>query len=47
MRWARHVASVRQKETSYKVLLGDLEEIYHLKDTDADGKIMLKYVLKK
>ena len=42
MRWARHVARMRQKGGVYRVLVGKLRKIDHLEDPGLDGRIILR-----
>ena len=47
MRWARHVAYMGDRRGAYKILVGKPEGNYHLKDLDADGRVLLKRIFEK
>ena len=47
MRWTGHLASVRDRSGTYRVLVGDLKERTHLEDLCLDEKIILKLIFKK
>jgi hypothetical protein len=48
MRWAEHVAGMRKKRNSYRVLVGKPEGKRPLKeDNDVGGGIILKWTLEK
>jgi hypothetical protein len=47
MRWAGHVARIWEKRGAYRILVGRPEEGDHLGDPGVDGKIILKWILKK
>jgi hypothetical protein len=46
MRWARHVARVREKD-EYRVLVGKHEGQKELEDAGSNGKMILKLILQK
>ena len=47
MRWVGHVASKRERIGTYKVLVGRPEGRKHLQDPGIDGRVMLKWIIKK
>jgi hypothetical protein len=47
MRQTRHVACTGEMRNSYKIMVGNLKEIGHLVDLNADKRIILNYILKK
>jgi len=47
MRWAGHVARMRQRGGVYRVLVGKLRKIYHLEDPGVDGRIILRRMFRK
>jgi hypothetical protein len=47
MRWAVHVVRVVEVRGVYRVLWGNLKEIDHWKDPGVDGRIMLRWILRK
>ena len=47
MRWARHVARMEEGRVVHKVLVGNLRERYHWGDQDVDGRIILRWILRK
>jgi hypothetical protein len=46
MRWARHVARMREGRGAYRILVGRLEGRNHLEDPGVDGRIILKWIRK-
>jgi len=47
MRWARHVASMGRGELYEGFWWGNLRERYHLEDPSVDGKIILRWIIRK
>ena len=47
MRWAGHVARIEEGRGVHKVLVGNLRERDHSGDQDVDGRIILRYILRK
>jgi hypothetical protein len=47
MRWAGHVARMRDRRGIYSVLVGKLSERDNLEDPGVDGKIILRQIFKK
>jgi hypothetical protein len=47
MRWAGHVAHVREMRNAYKILDGKPERNRQLEDIGVDGKIILEWILGK
>jgi len=47
MRWAGHVARMRQRRDVYIVVLGNLRERDHLDDRGIDEKIILRWIFGK
>jgi len=47
MKWAGHVARIRDRRAAYWVLVGDLGERTHLEDLGVDGRVILKCFFKK
>jgi len=47
MRWPGHVAGMWEGRGAYSVLVGNLRERDHWKDSDVDGRIILKWIFKK
>jgi len=47
MRWAVHVARMRDRRGIYSVLVGKLSERDNLEDPGVDGKIILRQIFKK
>jgi hypothetical protein len=41
MRWAGHIANIREMRKSYKILVEDLEGREHLEDVGVDARIIL------
>jgi hypothetical protein len=44
LRWAGHVAHVRERRGAYIILVGDMREGDHLEDPGLEGRIMLKWI---
>jgi len=42
MRWAGHVARMRQRRGAYRVLMGKLRERGHLEEPGVDGRIIIR-----
>jgi hypothetical protein len=47
LRWAGHVARMRERRGVYRVLVGNLRERDHLKDPDVDRRIILRSMFRK
>jgi hypothetical protein len=47
VRWATYEARVGEGKDAYSVWWGDLTERAHFKDPGIDGRITVKYILKK
>jgi hypothetical protein len=47
MKWAAHMVLMTDRRGPYSVLLGNVRVRDHLKDLGVDGRIILKWVLKK
>jgi len=47
MRLAEHVGRIGERRGLYRVLWGDLKERDHLGDPDLDGRILLRWILRK
>ena len=47
MRWAGHVAHMRERRGVYRVLVGNLRERDHLEDPGLDRKIILRWIFRK
>jgi hypothetical protein len=47
MRWAWHVAHMRQKRSAYRVLVGKLRLRDHLEGPDVDVRLILKWIFRK
>jgi len=47
MTWARHGAHIGESRDVHRVLVGNLREKDHLEDPDIDGKIILRWILRK
>jgi hypothetical protein len=47
MKWAGHVACVGERRGAFRVLVGNLRKRIHLEDLGIDGKIIIKWILKK
>ena len=47
LRWAGHVARMEDGRGVHKVLVGNLRERDHWGDQDIDGRIILRWILKK
>ena len=47
MRWAGHVACMEEGRGVHKVLVGKPEERDHWGDQDVDGRIILRWILRK
>jgi hypothetical protein len=45
MRWAGHVAGMKEMRYAYKILAAKTGR-YHLEEVGVDGKIILKLILK-
>jgi hypothetical protein len=43
----RHVALTGERRGVYMILVGNLRERDHLEDPDIDGRIILRWVLRK
>ena len=46
-RWAGPVACVGVRRGAYRILVGSLRERDHLEDPGLDGKIILRWILRK
>jgi hypothetical protein len=47
LKWAGHVARMGEKRGAYRVLVGKPEGKNHLENPGVDGKIILKWIIKK
>ena len=47
MRWAGHVARLRERRGVYRVLVGVLRERDNLEDLSVEGRVILKWVFKR
>jgi hypothetical protein len=47
MRWAEYVARMGEGRGAYRVLLGKLEGKRPLENPGVDGRIILRYILRK
>jgi hypothetical protein len=47
MRWARHVASVGERRSVHRFWWGNLRVRDHFGDPDVDGRIILRWILRK
>ena len=47
MRWAGHVARIREDREVHRVLVGSLRERGHWGDQDVDGRIILRWIFRK
>jgi hypothetical protein len=47
MRWAGHVARIRDRRGAYRGLGGNLRERGHLQNLNLDGRIILKWTFRK
>ena len=47
MRWAGHVVRMEEGRGVHKVLVGNLRERDHLGDQNVDGRIILRWILRK
>jgi hypothetical protein len=47
MRWAGHVTRMGEKRGAYRIFVGDLREDDHLGDPGVEGRIILKWIIKK
>jgi hypothetical protein len=47
MRWAGHVARMKEKRNAYRVLVGKLEGKKPPEDLNGGGKIILRWILEK
>jgi hypothetical protein len=47
MRWAGHVASMRERGGAYMVLAGKPEGKNHLEEPGIDGRIILRWIFRK
>jgi hypothetical protein len=47
MKWAGHVVSMGEVRNAYKISIGEYKLIDHLGDISVDGRILLKWILKK
>jgi hypothetical protein len=47
MGWAGHVARMEERKVSCRILVGNVKKTDHLEGQDLDGRIILKWILKK
>jgi hypothetical protein len=47
MRWAGHVERMGEEKGVYRVIGGNLRERDHWRDTGVDGRIILRWILRK
>jgi hypothetical protein len=47
MRWVVRVTCIGEVKITYSILIEDPEGKKHLEDRDVDGKIILKWILRK
>jgi hypothetical protein len=47
LRWAGHVARMGERRGAYRALVGNLREGNHLKDSDVNGRIILKWIFER
>ena len=47
MRWAGHVARMRERRGVYRLLVGKLRARDHLGDLGLDGRIILRWIFRK
>ena len=47
IRWAGHVARMRERRVVYKVLVENLKERDHLEDPGVDRRIILSWIFRK
>jgi len=47
MRWAGHVACMGERKHIYRILVGNLRERDNLGDSGIDGRIILRWIIRK
>jgi hypothetical protein len=47
IRWTRHVARAEERRKKYRIFVGIPERKSRFEDTGVDGRIILKFILKK
>jgi hypothetical protein len=47
MRWAGHVARMRENRNAYRILVGSQKERDHWEDQDVGARIILKWILER
>jgi hypothetical protein len=47
MRWAGHVAHIRERRDVYRVWWGNMRARDHLEDPAVDGRIILRWIFRK
>ena len=47
MKWAVHLACMRERKFAYRILIGKPEEKSHSEDPGVDGRIILRWILRK
>jgi len=47
MKWAVHLACMGERKFAYRILIGKPEEKSHSEDPGVDGRIILRWILRK
>jgi len=47
MRWAGHVTQMCERKCVYRVLVGNLKQRDYLEDPGVDGRVILRWIVKK